>query len=253
MISKLSRKTQDRRLHSLTNFITRDVMRLIRGIAPYLPSSKVSKDDFITDLETESNELFEILPGQFPLRVDKSTLQEDYIENIDTELSITIEIDRASDRFNVSASDKPLLGEFDVGMHLLVEIPENLPNEDKKMLRDEVSNSIRHELEHISQGQKSDNPFSVHGRGLEYYSFINSPDDVKSPMAKYLLEPTEIPAFVRGHSQNAKSSNSLVLKIKRFLTGYSEKGFIDDEEKDIIFNTWIEWSQRFLNQKRFLN
>jgi hypothetical protein len=129
-------------------------MRLIKGMTTLLPSRRVCKDDFIVDLETESNELFEILPGQFPLRIDKSTLHEDYVEDINTNLSVTVEIDRTSDRFNVSASDKPLLGEFDVGMHVLIEIPENLSRQDRKMLRDEVSNSVRHELEHISQGQR---------------------------------------------------------------------------------------------------
>jgi len=228
-------------------------MRLVKGMTTLLPSRKVSKDDFIVDLETESNELFEITPGNFPLRIDKSTVHEDYIENIDTDLSVTIEIDRSSDRFNVSASDKPLLGEFDVGMHVLIEIPKNLCNKDRKMLRDEVSNSIRHELEHISQGQRCDNPFSAFGRGSEYYTFINSPDDVDSSMAKYLLDPTEIPAFVRGHSHNSDDMNNLIYKIENFLTLYVEKGFIDDREKDIIFNTWMEWSSRFLNQKRFLN
>jgi len=253
MISSLARKTQDRRLHSLTNSITRSTMRLIKGMTTLLPSRRVDKDELIVDLETESNELFEILPGQFPLRIDKSTLQEDYIENIDTELSVTVEIDRSSDRFNVSASDKPLLGAHDVGMHLLIEIPDNLCNQDRKLLRDEVSNSVRHELEHISQGQRCDNPFSVFGRGSEYYTFINSSVDVDSSMAKYLLGPTEIPAFVRGYSHNADDMDALISKIENFLTHYTEKGFIDDREKDIIFNTWIDWSRRFLKQKRFLN
>jgi hypothetical protein len=72
-------------------------------------------------------------------------------------------------------------------------------------------------------------------------------------MAKYLLDPVEIPAFVRGYSHNSDDMNTLISKIENFLTLYEEKGFIDDKEKDIIFNTWMEWSRRFLNQKRFLN
>jgi len=253
MTSKLSRKTQDKRLHSLTNFITRDVMRLTKGMTTLLYSRRVDKQDFIVDLETHTNELFEILPGEFPLRMDKSTIHEDYIESVDTNLSVTVEIDRSSDRFNVSGSDKPLLGCTDIGMHILIELPDTLSNDDRGLLRDEVSNSIRHELEHISQGERSDNPFTAYGRGKNYYTFCSSPNDVTSKMAKYLLEPTEIPAFVRGHSQNSKSALDFSNRVDNFLNLYVEKGFILSSEKDIIFITWNEWSQRFLNQKRFLN
>jgi hypothetical protein len=218
-----------------------------------LPSQAVSRDEFIIDLDDVPLELFEIRPGIFPLRIDKSTLQDEYIEHIDTDLSVTIEINRSSDRFNVSASDKPLLGVSDIGMHILINIPSSFCNSDMKILRDEISNSVRHELEHISQGPKSDNPFSVYGRGKDYYTFDSCPDDVSTSMAKYLLDPTEIPAYVRGHSHNSSSMNDLVSKIDYFLSTYNERGFIDDDEKDIIFNSWIKWAQKFLNQKRFLS
>jgi len=253
MTSKLSRKTQDKRLHSLTNFITRDVMRLIKGMTTIIYTRQVNRDEFILDLETKSNELLEMRPGSFPLRIDKSTLTDEYIEHVDTDLSITVEIDRNSDRFNVSASDKPLLGISDIGMHILVELPENLRDSDMKILRDEISNSVRHELEHISQGHKSDNPFSVYGRGREYYTSIHGPSDVDGDFAKYLLDSSEIPAFVRGHSHNSKSRSDLERRIDKFLCVYREKNLINDYEKTIIFNSWAEWSKRFLKQKRFLS
>ena len=253
MTSKLSRKTQDRRLHSLTNFITRDIMRLVKGMTTLSPSQPVCRDDFIIDLDEGQQELFEISPGIFPLRIDKSTLHDEYIEYVDANLSITVEINKASDRFNVSASDKPLLGISDIGMHILINIPPTFCDTDMKILRDEISNSVRHELEHISQGPRCDNPFSVFGRGKEYYTFESCPDDVETVMAKYLLDPTEIPAYVRGHSHNSSSMTELISKIDYFLNTYSERGFIDNDEKDIIFNSWIKWAQKFLNQKRFLS
>jgi len=228
-------------------------MRLIKGMTTLLPSSRVDRDDFIIDLDEGSQDLFEIRPGIFPLRIDKSTLKDEYIEHVDTELSITIEINKGSDRFNVSASDKPLLGVSDIGMHILINIPSSFCNTDMKTLRDEISNSVRHELEHISQGPKSDNPFSVYGRGKDYYTFDSCPGDVSTAMAKYLLDPTEIPAYVRGHSHNSTSMDDLVSKIDYFLSTYNERGFIDDDEKNIIFNSWIQWAKKFLNQKRFLS
>jgi len=228
-------------------------MRLVKGMTPLMPSRSVTRDDFIIDLDTESNELFEIMPGMFPLKIDMSTLQEEYIENINVNLSVTVEIDKSSDRFNVSASDKPLLGESDIGMHILIEIPHNFSSSDKKILRDEISNSIRHELEHISQGHKCDNPFAVYGRGFDYYDFLNSPDDVDGLTARYLLDPTEIPAYVRGHSHNSKSMTDLISRIDSFLQTYFERNLITEEEKVIICSTWLEWAKKTLNQKRFLD
>jgi len=252
-----SRKTQSKRLHALTNMITSDIMRLIHGKEAKLPSSSLSKDD-IHDIygDTGDDEFFEIVAGKFPLSLDWRSQEYSYDisdDIVDTTLYVTVQIDRDAKRYNVSGYDKDPTGMHDLGIHIVLEIPSHFLQSEYGALRNEISNTVRHEIEHVTQGESSGQLFIAHGRGDEYYNFIHKPADVESRYARYLLKPEEIPSHVRGYSQNVKNINDLKRDIHILLNRYQDMGLISDWERGIIFDTWIDWAQKTIKKINFQN
>lgn len=247
-----ARGTQDKRLRAFTNNITRNIMAIYSKRKPSLPYSFVSVEDLIGDLNTSTDEIYEIHAGAFPLALDPKTIDiEIYEDGVDPFISVILEIDRNSKEFNVSATDKNIVGSTDLGIHIAIETPRDFSKSNLKTLRDEIANSVRHELEHITQGDRSDQPASAYGRGEKYYEFINSPKDVDSYHAKYFLKPEEIPSHVRGYAQNAKNLETLKLDIESLLDNYKIKDLISKEEEEIILNTWLDWAKNNINRKGY--
>jgi len=247
-----ARKTQDKRLSALSNKLTRSIMAIYSGRQPEFKHYPMTSDDFIVDLETESDELYEIAGGVFPLVFDPSTIDSDvYDEGINPFLTVTLEIDRAASRFNVSASDKDIVGSGDIGLHIVIETPVDFSDQQKGLLRDEVANSVRHELEHITQGDATDQPGAVYGRDEAYFTFLHGPDEVVSQKAKYMLKPEEIPAFVRGEAHNVKNIEDLKKNLNRFLDGYIKQDLITTDEKTVVLDTWLDWTEKNIHRKGF--
>ena len=245
-------RTQDKRLSSFTNKITRAIMDLYLGRSPRISSTEISAEDLIVDPSTSGKEIYEINAGFFPLAFDPSSIDEDeYEDGIDTFLSVVLEIERDSDRFNVSASDKNITGLGDIGIHVAIDTPVNFSKSKFGILRDEVANAVRHELEHVTQGSMSDQPGRAFNRDSDYFNFLHGPDDVESKEAKYLLRPYEIPAHIKGYAQNARSIKDFSNEVEDFLDGYIEKNFITKSEKEIILKTWLDWAQRRINRKGY--
>jgi hypothetical protein len=249
------RKTQSKRLHSFTNMITSDIMRVIHGKETRLPSSALTRDDFSYDVGgDETSEFVEIVAGNIPLSMDWKSqgFSHDISDDIvDTTVYIVVQVNRGTEDFNVSGADKDVTGIHDIGLYVSVDIPSDLNLSEYSKLRDEVSNTVRHELEHITQGEGSDQMFIAHGRDDDYYDFINSPSSVEGDFAKYLLEPKEIPSHVRGYIQNSKDLKDFNMRIYILLNRYQDKGLISDYEKNIIFDTWKDWMRKKVHQKKF--
>jgi hypothetical protein len=236
--------------------LTSDIMRLVHGRHTKLPSSVLSKDD-IHDYYSEigDDELIEIVAGKFPLSLDWKSQGYSYDisdDIIDTTLYVIVQINRDSKRYNVSGYDKDPTGIHDLGIHVVVEIPREFGSSEYGNLRNEISNTVRHEIEHVTQGEASGQMFIAHGRGNAYYNFIHKPEEVEGSYAKYLLKPEEIPSYVRGYSHNVKNISDLKRDTYILLNRYQDLGLISDYEKGIVFDTWMDWAKKNLKKKKFM-
>ncbi len=247
--------TQDKRLRKLTNTITRSIMAIYDGRTASLDYKAINEDDIIVDPSTSNPSIYEIIAGCFPLKFDPESIDLDIFEDgeIDNTLVVVLEIDKKAENFNVSASDKDITGVYDLGIHIAIETPQAFKNSHRNILRNEVANSVRHELEHITQGEVSDQPGKAFSRGDKYYRFTNAPDSVETSYAKYLLKPEEIPAHVRGYAQNAKSLKLFSESVEDLLLNYLNKKLIKEKEKFIVKSTWIDWARDNINRKNYKN
>ena len=245
-----NKKTQSCRLQALTNAVTSDIMSLIHKRTTKLYSSSISREDYFSfDPKTNTLEFYEIIAGHMPLSMDWVSYKDSELE--DTTIFVTLEIDRNSEKFNISGEDKDPMGTGRLGFTIAVELLSEMSSEDYKITRDQVANSVRHEIEHITQGEASDQDFLAFGRNKEYYSFINSAKEAYSDYAKYLLRPEEIPAFVRGEAHNSKNIEQLKSNMEDFLNGYMELSLIQKKEKLIILDTWLDWATRHIHRKGY--
>lgn len=246
-----SKKTQSKRLHSLTNSLTADMMRLLHGKKTKFPVAIVGREDYLSfDPKTKSEEFYEIMVGSMPLSMDLKSYGED-TELEDSNVYATLEIDRSAKKINVSGEDKDPSGLGRLGFTVTIEIPPSIKKQDYSLVRDQIANSVRHELEHLTQGKASDQEFLAYGRGEEYFTFLHSPKEAQSSYGKYLLRPEEIPAFVRGEAHNTKSIKELEANISNFLDNYIGQNLIIDSEKTLIIDTWLDWAERHINRKGF--
>ena len=97
----------------------------------------------------------------------------------------------------------------------------------------EIKDTIRHELEHISQFRlsKGVNPKST--KQSQYTWF------------QYFTFDYEVPAFVQGLYKNSKTKKITLTKaIYQFLANYLD--VITDEEEQIIIKTWTDWARKNL-------
>ena len=253
----IENKTQDKRMHAFSNQITRTVMDIFHGKAPGFVE-RISSDELLVDTDLENPDIYEFSAGELPIAIDPSTIDADaYDEDMSGIIFVTVEIDKFSKRtdvgfdFNVSASDKPTTGMSNFGIHLVIETIPDLPAQSFGLVRNEIANSIRHELEHVSQGRSVDQVAGAYNRGEKYWTFAAGPEDVDSSTAKYLLKPEEIPAHVRGYLQNSKSLLELENNFKIFLDGYVDNATISKDESALILETWLTWVEENINRKRF--
>lgn len=253
----LEKKTQDKRLQAFSNSITRTVMQIFKGQIPQ-SVAVLDEDELIIDPDIDGSDIYEFYPGSFPLAIDPETIDEDfYDEDYGDQVAVTVEVDKNASRddetftFNVSASDKSTTGMVNFGIHIVIETIPNFPEQMLGSLRNEIANSVRHELEHVSQGPAVGQHGGAYGRGDKYWTFSASPEDVTSDSAKYLLKPEEIPAHIRGYLQNSNSIEQLENNFIEFLDGYVSKNLITLEEKDIVLNAWLDWVEANINRKKF--
>ena len=240
------RKTQSKRMQAISNSITRKIMEIIKN-GQTSGSRIIDRDEMTWDPDTDTDEIHYFYGGDLPLAFDPDN--SDYTD-IEKGLGITVEILRNSDELRISAYDKESISEYELGIHVVAELPTDFSSE-LSSIRKEIANSVRHELEHTTQGSASAQPGAAFGRGSDYFSVLYSEDDVSSSMAKYLLQPEEVSAHIRGYLQNNKTRSSFQNDVEDLLTVYVRKKLIDEEEKNKVLEAYLDWADRHVNTKKW--
>jgi len=95
----------------------------------------------------------------------------------------------------------------------------------------EIKETFRHEMEHISQGQKGTIKFEERG---------------DKPFYQYLLLRQEVPAFIKGLNKRAKTKKiTLGQAFEEFFKDYKDS-FKNQKEIDIVRKEWIKWAEKNL-------
>lgn len=242
------KRTQSKRLGSFSNFVTRKVMELINN-GTTSGASPVDPDDFVDDPpETSGDEIYYFMGGNLPLKFDASAASGEE----ETDIGVVVEIERSGDPgegFNVSGYSADPTGMHELGLHVIVNLPTGMSDSLKREVRSEIANTIRHELEHLTQGSTGGGTTLTYGRGDEYFRILHSPEEVDSPYAKYLLKPEEVSAHARGYIQDYKTRREFEGVINGFLTNYVKKDLITAPEKEIILKTYLDWADRHVHTK----
>lgn len=95
----------------------------------------------------------------------------------------------------------------------------------------EIKETFRHEMEHISQGQKGTIKFEERG---------------DKPFYQYLLLPQEVPAFIKGLNKRAQTKKiTLGQSFEEYFRDYKDS-FKNSNEIDVVRKEWIKWAQKNL-------
>lgn len=235
--------TQSKRLQAFSNSLTRQVMKILRK-AVSADGLLIDPEDTDLELDTPSDEVYYMFAGDLPLAVEYDEEGEE-----DKSVWLTLEVVRDASELRVRGFDKNPVSSSELGIHVVVELPADPSGSVLKELRDEIAETIRHEIEHVTQGEASYQPVKAAGRDEEYFRTSTAPSKEMSVTAKYLLKPIEVTAHVRGLIHNTKTRSRFVRALEKFLTIYVEKELINEQEKKIIFETYLEWADRHVKTK----
>ena len=240
-------------LNSLKNIIATDIMKLIKGDAntsvPAYTIEGSQVEEYLSEEEIEAIPVagysLEGYPWNLKIDVDSMGLEED--EEIDSEIDVSfffIKSPKTPD-FNISGYDSTY--ENLDGMHIQLEFNKDSEVEDfLGQIRNELGNTIRHELEHISQKSRL-----AYGRGKEYYS-NEIPWKPETDFAKnQFLAPQEVAAHVRGYADSANSIEELETELARDLENYVKSEMITTRDRDLILMVYLDWAKRHLKSKKF--
>ena len=146
-------------LGTLTNRVTRAVLHLIKSGATADEDYEVlEEDDLIDDAGFQDgtrayNLDIDFLPG----KIDPELVEDDF-EDEETYLSVSLFI-TTSESVHVSGDNINRMG--NPGIHVDIFAPESSTGPEWALLRAEISNTVRHEIEHVLQ------KLPMHYRGLE--------------------------------------------------------------------------------------
>ena len=215
----LSEKSSNiRKLNSMSRTVTRDIMHSVKN-----------------DLRKRT-----IIYGPYTwtLSIENSDLEEDEISEFG--VSVTFHVERGQ-KIDISGyTSSKYIDYFDESFHLDIILPDKLLPKDKSELWAQIIEASRHELEHLSQPGLS----SFASRKPETY--YSKTADVDKRIVAYLLDPNEIPAFVRGFLRRVKSRDELISLIKRELA--PKELSVDIESK--VLNTWMKWADQNIRSYR---
>jgi len=249
-MASLSEASGRQSLRTKTSMITRDVMRALQGRpvkAENLPEDAWDLGSFEGDFALG----VQLGPYEWRLKIDTSDFdEEDELFQFFT-VSMGVSVDPTQDLINVSGYTGAVDEEgFDVpGINVSIRTPkpiDQLSGDDLQFINNEVRNTIAHELEHLTQAHE----FKAFERGERYYSGI--PSSVQGgDMFRYLMQPNEVTAHVMGYAAHTKSWDELAREIESLLKGYQISGQVTKQEADQVLDTWLDWAERNLSQKRF--
>tara|TARA_B100000029_G_scaffold326742_1_gene319177 strand:+ start:470 stop:1243 length:774 start_codon:yes stop_codon:yes gene_type:complete len=240
-------------LNSLKNIIATDIMKLIKGdTSTSVPAYTIGDSEVTEYLSGEEIEAepvsgysLEGYPWGLKIDVDSMDLEED--EEIDSEIDVSFFFIRSPKipDFNISGYDSTY--ENLDGIHIQLELNEDAEVEDfLGQIRTELGNTIRHELEHVSQKSRL-----AYGRDKEYYS-TEIPWKPETDFAKnQFLAPQEVAAHVRGYADSANSIEELEVELMSDLENYVKSDMITPRDRDLILMVYLDWAKRHLKSKKF--
>ncbi len=246
-------RSGQRALNHLKNTIATDIMKLIRGETnTSVPAYTVSDSEIQEYLSEEGIEAtlsdaysLEGYPWNLKIDIENLGLEED--EDVDPEIDVSFFLIKSPNitNFNISGYDSTY--ENLDGMHIQIELNEDLEVEQiMGKIRSELGNTIRHELEHISQKSRL-----AYGRGEEYYD-TQMPWMPETDFARdQFLSPQEVSAHVRGYADSVNSLQELEVELVSDLENYVKSDRITAKDKDLIVMVYLDWAKRNLKSKKF--
>ena len=235
---------------SLTNLATRAVLDIVRnGFTTRVGFEELDAVEEELDDEVGEGKAYILDVGTLSNALATSTTDEDFYDE-DRFLSITLFVYPHTD-VHVSGDNINRMGL--PGVHLSISIPAEPEGEQWSMLRREISNTLRHEIEHMIQTL----PTYYQG-DYEYDEFVLDGEPISQQAKNYYLQPHEVSAHIIGYAHNASSMKELESEIRSMLQNWARedwesdpKKFIALEDVNLIANAWMDWAQKHLKKKRF--
>ena len=252
------RKSGRKILRTLKNQIASDIMALffqdygkIKGIG----LMDVDPDDYEDDGIDYVERAYELQGYWWLKKVDPAELEPDQVELIKKKVVPSFDVtvafvqDPRQEELNVAGRDITINNT--TGMDVIIELPAGgLPREQYELLRGEIGNTVKHELEHLTQ----EGDLKSFERDEETYYNYEIPGKVDTKYAEtYFLDPKEIGGHVMGYSDVTNSMQELETRIRKDLGGEVTRKKITPNDLDIIVKTWMSWAQKHLHAQKFKN
>ena len=247
-------RSGQRALNHLKNVIATDIMKVIRGnVNTSVPAYIVSDDEmeeYLSDEEIVAEPVagYSLEGYSWDLKIDTDKVElEDDEEEFETDIDVSFFLIRSPKikGFNISGYNSTY--ENLEGIHVQLEIDESLEVEQALgKIRTELGNTIRHELEHLTQKARP-----AFARDEKYYS-LETPWKPETEYAKEIfLTPEEVSAHVRGYADTAKSLDDLEKELRQDLKNYVNSEKITAKDRDLIVMVYLDWARRHLKSKKF--
>lgn len=246
-------RSGQRALNHLKNVIATDIMKVIRGdVNTSVPAYTVSDteiEDYLSDEEIAGDPVagYSLEGYSWDLKIDIEKIELEDDEEMEADIDVSFFFIRSPKMkgFNISGYNSTY--ENLDGIHIQLEIDEDL--EVDQMLgkiRSELGNTIRHELEHLTQKARP-----AFARDEKYYS-LETPWKPETEYAKEIfLTPEEVSAHVRGYADTAKSLDDLEKELRQDLKNYVNSEKITAKDRDLIVMVYLDWARRHLKSKKF--
>ena len=258
VVSHFLMESNLRVVSTLTNRVTRAALFLVKdGKSTGEDYQELGYDDLIDDAGFQEgtrayNFDIDFLPG----KID-SELADDDFEEDETYLSVSLFVTPA-ERIHVSGDNVNRTGS--AGIHIDIFAPSPIPKSGLSLLRLEISNTVRHEIEHMLQ------ELPMYYRGIDdnaggtygYEDFEVTTPPISDRAKNYYLDAKEVSAHIMGYAHNANSLKELEEEIRSMLRNWARKDwqkdakrFIALEDVDIITDAWIDWAKKHLRSQRY--
>ena len=243
----------------LANRVTSAIMDLLKdGSTNRERYVKLTVNDLIDDegYKSASTEVYNLDIDFIPGKTNMQAADEDF-EEADAYLSVSLFIEEGPE-VHVSGDDINRAG--DPGIHITIIRPTDLIGADLSRLRAEISNSARHEIEHMIQTLPRYYQGMEKPEGGQYaYDEFDISRAPESDRAKdYYLDPKEVSAHIMGYVQNASSISDLEKEIREMLNNWASADWEDQRDLliapgdvDIIASAWVDWARKHLRGKKF--
>ena len=187
----------------------------------------------------EPDQLFFVDTSDFEIDTLTSIIELEARYDTPLELTVSVAVWRNQEVFSVSADNVAIDG-TSPGIHLNIFLTSAQEgNKERTRVIDEITNSIRHELEHHIQDD-----YSGAVDTLAYHKIVCPPSRNPSSFYLYLVQPSEVAAHVRGYEAVAEKREDFCRSIQTLFEGYQRDGLITEDEAKRVFSCWEDWFDR---------